>query len=1137
MSFSHISHASMKTLVAGIAAAATLCTGAIATMQTANAADASTAPSVAGHAYNDLPVGNPDVTVTQIDNSALPATLHNPIGQNEGTNTPNDLSQNYYSADASTLEYDGKLFVFTGHDEAEPTYGSFNMKDWGVYVTDNPESGKWTHYKTITKADLFDWATGDGAYAGQVVVDDAGTADTADDWFYYYVPVKDKNAAAGADPFSIGVAKSKSPLGPWVDAIGAPLLTTTQTQIETIDPAFFVDNDGTGYLHFGTFNSELAVKMQRDANTGRTSYVAVETMDGTADGAPKIYNMRDADALANIPDYDASKDVLGSDYANQVNASLTLGNNGGAYANGPKGFFEAAWVFREGDTYYNVYDGGKPGSGVATCVESNYQACVQYSTSASPLGPWTYQGVIVESGSSTTMHPSIQRFGGKWWVTYHTGDKTGGTDFRRAVCIDEVTWNGGRINAVSHPTKAERLQPSRNVAPYASVDATYTETPAYKGSVNDGRVLETAVVPPNHWTNYRKMPQTQSSDSLIYQWSGAVRVNGSKVWFDTDANALRAPASWKLQYLDADGSWKDVPNFSEYGVDTGKNAPNEVTFDAVTTTALKLDMTAQAVDGGYASVGVPEWEVYAQQGAVVAERPADVYAKTGDAPELSNTVKVAYGSETVETPVLWRTVSASSYAQAGEFTVQGVVAGIETKQQADDLTAGNVTVTVHVSDDYVKPADTIAPAVRVALAGTAGNDGWLVTSPIALITASDNAAAPIAKLELAVGDGAWATVGTNVNTAVQAVTGEGIVSVRARATDAAGNVSEIAAAEARVDATAPTVTASVDAASRTMTLTASDGAGSGVKTVEYRVGNGEWQQYEEGAAITASSSKRETVSYRASDIAGNMSAAGVKDIPSDTSVPLAGYIEQDAVATDVDKKASSWTAGVAALNDGKTIPGDCTVDNACIWGTWPNTGEMKLDYEWDREVTIDSSRVQFTSDGGGLGMPASWKLQYWDAGTNAFVDIPDATYTLVTNAPGAYGTDNGGWSEATWTDAVKTTKLRMVIQSGSASPAAAEWQVHAPEPTPDPTPDPTPEPEPEPTPTPKPTPDNNNNSKQDGNNAKPSAKPQSSQQSQSQRKKKLSSTGVATTAIVIAMTVLATAGCCIFVAKRGKLRN
>ncbi len=173
-----------------------------------------------------------------------PATCATPIGQNEGIHTPNDLSQNYYSADASALSYDGKLFVFTGHDEASPDYGSFNMKDWGVYVTDEDglNQGKWTHYKTIAKADLFSWATGDGAYAGQVVADDNGTpSDTSDDWFYYYVPVKDKaSEAAGQDPFAIGVAKSKSPLGPWKDAIGKPLLTTSQTQIETIDPAYFL---------------------------------------------------------------------------------------------------------------------------------------------------------------------------------------------------------------------------------------------------------------------------------------------------------------------------------------------------------------------------------------------------------------------------------------------------------------------------------------------------------------------------------------------------------------------------------------------------------------------------------------------------------------------------------------------------------------------------------------------------------------------------------------------------------------------------------------------------------------------------------------------------------------------------------
>ena len=186
------------------------------------------------------------------------------------------------------------------------------MKDWGVYVTDEDglNRGKWTHYKTIAKADLFSWATGDGAYAGQVVTDDNGTPnDTSDDWFYYYVPVKDKaSEAAGQDPFAIGVAKSKSPLGPWKDAIGKPLLTTSQTQI-------------------GTFGTQLAIKMKKDATTGRTSYTETETKaDGTT---PNLHTMKDAD------------------------------NN----ANGPKGFFEAAWVFRKGDTYYNVYDGGKPDRG------------------------------------------------------------------------------------------------------------------------------------------------------------------------------------------------------------------------------------------------------------------------------------------------------------------------------------------------------------------------------------------------------------------------------------------------------------------------------------------------------------------------------------------------------------------------------------------------------------------------------------------------------------------------------------------------------------------------------------------------------------------------------------------------------
>ena len=362
-----------------------------------------------------------------------------------------------------------------------------------------------------------------------------------------------------------------------------------------------------------------------------------------------------------------------------------------------------------------------------------------------------------------------------------------------------------------------------------------------------------------------------------------------------------------------------------------------------------------------------------------------------------------------------------------------------------------------MQDGYQPAADTTKPTVTVAVTANAGNSEWLTTAPFATVQATDDTA-PIAKLEISADQGkSWTTIAANANAAIATLSQQGDVEVWARATDQAGNVSDVAKAGGKVDSAAPTVTAAADKEERTLTLTADDGTGSGVASIEYRIGtDGQWATYSK--PIAAPSASRATVYYRATDKAGNVSASAKTDIPSDTSVPLTGYIEGDATATDVDGKASGWVKGAAALNDGKIIP-DITIANEDVWGTWPNTGEMRLDYEWDREVTIDSSRVQFTSDDGGLGIPASWELQYWDAlannGAGNFVDIPDATYTVTANSPSAgWATgDAKGWSDGTWNTPVKTTKLRMVITSGSASPAVAEWQVHAiddstPEPTP-----------------------------------------------------------------------------------------
>lgn len=456
-------------------------------------------------------------------------------------------------------------------------------------------------------------------------------------------------------------------------------------------------------------------------------------------------------------------------------------------------------------------------------------------------------------------------------------------------------------------------------------------------------------------------------------------------------------------------------------------------------------------------MAVAEWEV----GAADSESPAitalkGVTTATGTASTLPATVDVKYGDTTVASPVIWRPVAASSYAKAGSFKAYGVVAGVpgEASEQ------GNVSVNVTVQDGYKPAADTTKPTVTVAVTANAGNSEWLTAAPFATVQATDDTT-PIAKLEISTDQGkTWITIAANANATIAALSQQGDVDVWARATDQTGNVSDIAKASGKVDSAAPTVKATVDREERTLTLTADDGTGSGVASIEYRIGtDGQWATYSK--PIAAPSASRATVYYRATDKAGNVSASAKTDIPSDTSVPLTGYIEGDATATDVDGKASGWVKGAAALNDGKIIP-DITIANEDVWGTWPNTGEMRLDYEWDREVTIDSSRVQFTSDDGGLGIPASWELQYWDAlannGAGNFVDIPDATYTVTANSPSAgwAAGDAKGWSDGTWNTPVKTTKLRMVITSGSASPAVAEWQVHAID-------DSTPEP-PEPTP-------------------------------------------------------------------------
>jgi hypothetical protein len=74
-------------------------------------------------------------------------------------------------------------------------------------------------------------------------------------------------------------------------------------------------------------------------------------------------------------------------------------------------------------------------------------------------------------------------------------------------------------------------------------------------------------------------------------------------WFDdTGTGECRVPASWRLFYKNGD-RWEAVTSSSPFG--TEKDRYNRVTFNPVTTTGLRLEVTLQQ---GW-SAGIQEWKV------------------------------------------------------------------------------------------------------------------------------------------------------------------------------------------------------------------------------------------------------------------------------------------------------------------------------------------------------------------------------------------------------------------------------------------------------------------------------------------------------------------------------------------------
>jgi hypothetical protein len=162
------------------------------------------------------------------------------------------------------------------------------------------------------------------------------------------------------------------------------------------------------------------IERGRDANTGD------EPID------PAVFVDDDGQAYLYFGGAGAPKVVrLNADMISTSGAIQNVTITGGS------GFAEAGFMHKRNGVYYFSYSTGWPGQ-------------IAYATSSSPLGPFTYRGVILESVNVNTNHHSIAQRDGQWYIAYHRNARAGGGNHKRSLALEYLSYESdGSIRRVT----------------------------------------------------------------------------------------------------------------------------------------------------------------------------------------------------------------------------------------------------------------------------------------------------------------------------------------------------------------------------------------------------------------------------------------------------------------------------------------------------------------------------------------------------------------------------------------------------------------------------------------------------------------------------------------------------------------
>jgi beta-xylosidase len=276
---------------------------------------------------------------------------------------------------------DPEAHLFAGEYWIYPTYSAAYENQVFLDAFSSRDLVTWTKHEHVLDTANVKWAK-IAVWAPSIV--------KKDEWYYLFFGANDiqHDSVLGG----IGVARSKSPAGPFIDYLGKPLIDKFHNGAQPIDQNVFRDVDGSYYIVYGGWGHCNIARLNADF----TGFVP-------------------------FPDGSIYKEIT------------------------PKGYVEGAYMLLKDGKYYFMWsEGGWTGPDYA----------VAYAIGTSPFGPFERIGRILEQDSTVARgagHHSVLQSprSKKWYIVYHRrplGDKTRD---HRVVSIEELHFDkDGKIAPV-----------------------------------------------------------------------------------------------------------------------------------------------------------------------------------------------------------------------------------------------------------------------------------------------------------------------------------------------------------------------------------------------------------------------------------------------------------------------------------------------------------------------------------------------------------------------------------------------------------------------------------------------------------------------------------------------------------------